>query len=271
VQQDGKQTTGVQSSSPATTASTSVMRDGKQTTGVQSSSPVTTASTSVMQDGKQTTGVQSSSQAATASTSVMHDGKQTTGVQSSSRATTASTSVMQDGKQTTGVQNSSQPTTEEELLDVDDQKFQWVRVAVRMLMQLWHEHQDQFTSPKTKKKAVWIKIAKALSDAGYKVTGAQAESKWKNITKKYRDMVDQKNIGTWWTIITQVEMREKHVRFMMNFQKYMAISLMLTPLPLQVRCLLLKIPREKGNMKMRFRNVIQMMNRGFQVLLMQKL
>ena len=60
-------------------------------------------------------------------------------------------------------------------------------------MQLWEKNQHKFASPKTKKKSIWEKIAQALSEAGYAVTWSQAESKWKNLTKKYRDIVDYNN------------------------------------------------------------------------------
>jgi hypothetical protein len=46
-----------------------------------------------------------------------------------------------------------------------------------------------------KKKAVWDKIASKLRDNGFKASSAQAETKWKNLTKRYRDVVDHNNIS----------------------------------------------------------------------------
>lgn len=75
----------------------------------------------------------------------------------------------------------------------EEEKVIWTRPAILMLLRLWQQHQGEFASPKTKKKAIWLKIAAGLCEAGFHITFSQAESKWKNLTRKYRDVVDNNN------------------------------------------------------------------------------
>lgn len=75
----------------------------------------------------------------------------------------------------------------------EEKKVQWSHTAILLLLQLWDQHQESFVSPKTKKKTIWQKIARLLSESGHVVSWAQAESKWKNLTKRYRDVIDHNN------------------------------------------------------------------------------
>ena len=69
----------------------------------------------------------------------------------------------------------------------------WESKHVLQLISLWSEYQERFNSPKHKKKAVWQNIVEVPNVNGCPATWIQAESKWKNLTKRYRDTVDHNN------------------------------------------------------------------------------
>lgn len=56
-----------------------------------------------------------------------------------------------------------------------------------MLIGLWSDHKEDCLDPS---KSVWYKVANTLTEAGFPTTGMQAETQWKNLTKKYRDTID---------------------------------------------------------------------------------
>lgn len=59
-----------------------------------------------------------------------------------------------------------------------------------LLLKEWENQEDRFSNVQHKKKQVWADIGKTLRESGFKYTDTQVESKWKNLTKKYRDTVD---------------------------------------------------------------------------------
>jgi len=63
----------------------------------------------------------------------------------------------------------------------------WTCNIILLFLKMW---QEQFSSLKTRKKAIWIKIASARCEAGFDITFSQAESKWKNPTRTYSNTAE---------------------------------------------------------------------------------
>ncbi|XP_060581397.1 uncharacterized protein LOC132737996 [Ruditapes philippinarum] len=68
--------------------------------------------------------------------------------------------------------------------------FQWTRPAVLRLIALYKENEAKFQKPAIKKKTVWQEIANKITEHLLPVTWQQCEQKWKNMTKAYRDTID---------------------------------------------------------------------------------
>lgn len=66
----------------------------------------------------------------------------------------------------------------------------WTKDGVLNLIRLHEEHDHLFSKGGVKKKSVWERISRKLSDLGYTFSPLQCEQKWKNLTKQYRDVVD---------------------------------------------------------------------------------
>jgi hypothetical protein len=76
-----------------------------------------------------------------------------------------------------------------------DPGFTWTQSATKLFIQLRGDASDDFADPKTKKKQSWNKLVQKMSQHGYVCTIAQVENKWKNLTKKFRDITDHNSIS----------------------------------------------------------------------------
>ena len=67
----------------------------------------------------------------------------------------------------------------------------WNHAEVLSLLSAYKTHEDKFRNVNYKKKRVWEFIAKDMADLNH--NSLQCESKWKSLTRAYRNTVDHNN------------------------------------------------------------------------------
>ena len=74
-------------------------------------------------------------------------------------------------------------------------QVKWSRNEVLFLLSLYKERENFFKDKKSKKKTLWEEISKEMQEKGYGYTGAQCETKFKNLKQNFTKTVDHSNVS----------------------------------------------------------------------------
>ena len=74
-------------------------------------------------------------------------------------------------------------------------QVKWSRNEVLFLLSLYKERENFFKDKKSKKKTLWEEISKEMQEKGYGYTGAQCETKFKNLKQNFTKTVDHNNVS----------------------------------------------------------------------------
>ena len=74
-------------------------------------------------------------------------------------------------------------------------QVKWSRNEVLFLLSLYKERENFFKDKKSKKKTLWEEISKEMQEKGYGYSGAQCETKFKNLKQNFTKTVDHNNVS----------------------------------------------------------------------------
>lgn len=74
-----------------------------------------------------------------------------------------------------------------------EENFIWPAEAVLLLIELYEQHEELFSSPRYTKKSVWEKISSIMTKRGYHLTGLQVDNKWKFLKRHYKKVKNSDN------------------------------------------------------------------------------
>lgn len=74
-------------------------------------------------------------------------------------------------------------------------QVKWSRNEVLFLLSLYKERENVFKDKKSKKKTLWEEISKEMQEKGYGYSGAQCETKFKNLKQNFTKTVDHNNVS----------------------------------------------------------------------------
>lgn len=74
-------------------------------------------------------------------------------------------------------------------IEVSDQTYAYLPTeAVKKLISLYKDNEQDMENPLKKKKDVWKKVTKELNEAGYLLTQNKVECKWRNLLQSHKDI-----------------------------------------------------------------------------------
>ena len=74
-------------------------------------------------------------------------------------------------------------------------QVKWSRNEVLFLLSLYKERENFFKDKKSKKKTLWEEISKEMQEKGYGYSGAQCETKFKNLKQNFTKTVGHNNVS----------------------------------------------------------------------------
>ena len=74
-------------------------------------------------------------------------------------------------------------------------QVKWPRNEVWFLLSLYKERENVFKDKKSKKKTLWEEISKEMQEKGYGYSGAQCETKFKNLKQNFTKTVHHNNVS----------------------------------------------------------------------------
>lgn len=74
-------------------------------------------------------------------------------------------------------------------------QVKWSRNEVLFLLSLYKERENLFKDKKSKKKTLWEGVSKEMQEKGYGYSGAQCETKFKNLKQHSTKTVDHNNVS----------------------------------------------------------------------------
>ena len=74
-------------------------------------------------------------------------------------------------------------------------QVKWSRNEVLFLLSLYKERENFFKDKKSKKKTLWEEISKEMQEKGYGYSGAQCETKFKNLKQNFTKTADHNNVS----------------------------------------------------------------------------
>ena len=74
-------------------------------------------------------------------------------------------------------------------------QVKWSRNEVLFLLSLYKERENFSKDKKSKKKTLWEEISKEMQEKGYGYSGAQCETKFKNLKQNFTKTDDHNNVS----------------------------------------------------------------------------